>query len=112
MIRQYKNPQKKGSNHLLPLYPYWYVKACSDRIYHKYKRSYYMPEDLHKGKSNTGPKSNGSETPVMPCRTFAPFLLSNKTFDRVFDGCPFRREPTFERGPGATIQRIDLLTNL
>ena len=41
-----------------------------------------MPKNLPKGKSNTGPKSNGSKTPVMPYRMSAPFLLSNKSFDR------------------------------
>ena len=39
---------------------------------------------LHKGKSITGPKKPhfGKETPMMPCRTSAPFLLSSKSFER------------------------------
>ena len=40
-----------------------------------------MPINLHKGKCNTGPKGNGSKTPVVPCRTSVPFLLSNGSFD-------------------------------
>lgn len=40
---------------------------------------------LHKGKSITGPKKPqfGKETPMMPCRTSAPFLLSSGSFERI-----------------------------
>ena len=46
-----------------------------------------MPKkNLHKGKSSTGPKSNGSKTPMMTWRTSAPFLRSNNPWIGVFDG--------------------------
>ena len=72
-----------------------------------------MPKNLHKGKSNTGPKSNGSKTPVMPCHTSAPFLLSNQSFDRGIGWLSVKKGKTsLERILDVTIQQIDHLTNL
>ena len=72
-----------------------------------------MPKNLHKGKSSIGPKSNGSETPVMPCHTSVPFILSNKSFDRGILWLSIKKgKASLERIPDATIQQIGLLMNL
>ena len=39
-------------------------------------------KSLHKGKVYTGPKSSGLKIPMMPCRTYATFLLGEKSFER------------------------------
>ena len=39
-------------------------------------------KSLHKGKVYTGAKSSGLKIPVVPCRTFAPFLLDRESFER------------------------------
>ena len=60
-------------------------------------------ESLHKGKFYTGPKSSGLKIPMMPCRTYATFLLGEKSFERRGRWLSARKKD-LEKSPCTTIE--------